>query len=430
MLNNLLQMLYNLVDAFFLGRVSAAAIAAPSISFALIYFLVVFGLGFSVAGTTLIAQSTGRGDRRRADFYAGQTAFILLVLGFAISAIGVAATPALLRLMQVPEDAYEYTRQYMTIIFSGMPLMFGSFLLRATMEGVGNSVTPLLLQVGTIALNVVLDPILIFGWGPIPRMEVAGAAYATVFSRGVGAVVALVILARGRRGIRVRLADLRPDWTAIRRIARIGLPSAIGQALPAFGFTVLQGIVNTFGVAVVAAFGVGNRIVSLFNMPAIGFAQATTSVVGRRLGARRKDQALTAVRQSVLTVFAFIASGMTLTFFFGAYFIRFFVDDPATIAYGAQLFRVLSPSVVAYPLFTVTTGAFQGGGDTKPVMVLNVSRLWLVRVPLAWLLAVALAWGPMGIWWAMFASNLVTAAIGFAWLSRGHWLHKINPDEI
>ncbi|MFW5688475.1 MAG: MATE family efflux transporter [Spirochaetota bacterium] len=430
MLNNLLQMLYNLVDAWFLGRISAAAVSAPTISFTLIFFLVVFGLAFSMAGTTLIAQSKGRGDMERANFYAGQTTTLLMAMSVVISIVGLLATPTLLRVMQVPAEAFDYTRQYMTIIFAGMPFMFVSFILRAVLQGVGDSMTSLIVQVITILLNVVLDPILIFGLGPFRALEVAGAAYATVFARLVAAAVSAWILIKGRRGIRVTLANLKPDWAAMRRITQIGLPSAIGQAVPAFGFTVLQSVVNSLGTAVVAAFGIGNRIVSLFNMPAIGFSQATTSVVGQRLGAGRKDQAITAVKQSVLTVFIFIATGMTLTFFFGASFIRFFLDDPEVIAYGEELFRILSPSVVIFALFTVTTGAFQGGGDTKPVMYLNVGRLWGLRVPLAYLLAIVLAWGPAGIWWSMFVSNLVTATVGFAWLARGTWLHKIDPATI
>ncbi|MFW5685894.1 MAG: MATE family efflux transporter [Spirochaetota bacterium] len=430
MLNNLLQMLYNLVDAWYLGRIGAAAVSAPTISFTLIFFLVVFGMAFSMAGTTLIAQSKGKGDMERANFYAGQTTTILFAMSIAISAIGLVATPTLLRLMQVPAETFEYTRQYMTIIFAGLPFMFVSFLLRAVLQGVGDSMTPLIVQIVTIVLNVVLDPILIFGWGPIPALEVAGAAYATVFARLVAAVISAWLLLRGTRGIRITAANLRPDRGAMRRIVDIGLPSAIGQAVPAFGFTVLQGIVNTLGTGVVAAFGIGNRIVSLFNMPAIGFSQATTSIVGQRLGAGRKDQAITAVRQSVLTVFIFIATGMTLTFFFGSSFVRFFVDDPEVISHGRELFRILSPSVVIFALFMVTTGAFQGGGDTKPVMVLNVTRLWGIRVPLAYVLIMALGWGAPGIWWAMFASNLVTATAGFYWLSRGRWLHKIDPATI
>lgn len=430
MLNNLLQMLYNLVDAFFLGRIGPAAVAAASISFTMIFFMVVFALSFSMAGTTLIAQSKGKGDMERANFYAGQTTTILMAMSVAVTALGLLFTPALLRVMNVPAEAFEYTRQYMTIIFAGMPFMFVSFLLRALLQGVGNGTTPLIVQFVTILLNVVLDPLLIFGIGPFPALEVAGAAYATVLSRMVAAGVSLLILIRGSNGIKLRVANLKPETAAMRRIVRIGFPAAIGQAVPAFGFTVLQGIVNTLGTSVVAAFGIGNRIVSLFNMPAIGFSQATTSIVGQRLGAKRPDEAVEAVKQSVFTVGVFIVIGMTLTFFFGGSFIRFFVDDPDVIAYGADLFRILSPSVVIFALFTVSLGAFQGGGDTKPVMILNIARLWGLRVPLSYLLALGLSWGPVGVWWSMFASNLLTAVAGFLWLRRGTWLRKINVDEL
>ncbi|MCK4515306.1 MAG: hypothetical protein KAU31_08615, partial [Spirochaetaceae bacterium] len=242
--------------------------------------------------------------------------------------------------------------------------------------------------------------------------------------------VALSILVRGRRGVRLQLRHMKPDWHAIKRLASIGLPASIGQGLSAFGFTVLQGVVNTFGTAVVAAFGIGNRIVGLFNMPAIGFSQATTALVGQRLGAKRKDQAITVVKQSVITVAIFIVLGMTLTFFFGSSFIRFFVADPEVVQYGATMFRIISMSVVLFALFTVTIGAFQGGGDTKPVMFLNIGRLWGLRLPMAYLLAIALNWGPDGIWWSIFFSNLVTAAAGFLVLRRGRWLSKINPDAI
>lgn len=430
MLNNLLQMLLNLADAFFLGRLGAAAVSAPTISFNLIFFLVVFGMSFGMAGTTLIAQSKGRGDQERVDFYVGQATTVLMTMSVVIGALGVSLGPSILRLMQVPEDAFEFTRQYMTIIFAGMPFMFLTFLLRSALQGVGNSITPLAVQGLAIGLNLILDPLVIFGVGPFPRLEVAGAAYATVFSRAVAGAVAVMILVRGKRGLRLRARNLRPDWNAIKRLASIGLPASIGQGLAALGFTVLQSVVNTFGVAVVAAFGVGNRIVGLFNMPAIGFSQATTSLVGQKLGAKRKDLAIQVVKQSVATVAVFIVISMTLTFFFGSSFVRFFVDDPEVIQYGATMFRIISMSVVLFAMFMVTTGAFQGGGDTRPVMFLNIFRLWGLRLPVAYLLAIVAGVGPDGIWWSIFISNLITATMGFLVLRRGRWLSKIDPDVI
>lgn len=427
---NLLQMLYNLADAFFLGKISAEAVAAPSISLNIVMFLIVSGIGLATAGTTLISQSKGKEDHERVDFYLGQMTLLLTALSVLLSLIGVAFAGPLLSLLQVPENAFSGTLSYLRIILSGMPLMFLFFVLQAAMQGIGDSVTPLKIQGLAIALNVGLDPLLIFGVGPFPRLEVEGAAIATVIARGIASVLALLILLRGSKGMRLRGENLVPSWEAQRRLLGIGLPLAIGQGVASLGFLVLQGIVNSFGTAVVAAFGVGSRIINLFTMPAIGFSRATASLVGQSIGARRPETAKTVVKQSILTVFVFISLAMTLVFTFGASVTRFFVDDPAVISYGQVMFRVISLSVIPFAMFMVSNGAFQGGGDTRPVMFLNMGRLWAIRVPLAALLALGLSMGPTGIWLAMLASNLVTATLGFIILSKGRWLYKMSPETI
>ena len=426
MLTNLLQVTYNLVDAWFLGRVSAEAVSAPSIAFSVVFFLGVFGMGFSQAGTTLVSQAHGAGNRRQVDFYAAQTVSLVSVTGIVVGLVGVLAIDTLLGLLRVPPAAEMQTRVYMQIIFSATPFMFFFFVLQGIMQGVGDSVTALWVQLATVTLNGVLDPLLIFGVGPFPEMGVAGAATATLVSRGVSAAAILVILFRGRRHLTIHAADLRPRRRAWRTLVGIGIPLATGQAVAALGFTVLQGVVNGFGVAVIAAFGVGNRIIGMFNMPAIGLSRATAALVGQELGAGREDGARRAVRIGVLAMLAFIVPAMSLTFLFGHSVVRFFVDDPAVIAHGATLFRIVSVSVVPFTLFTVINGAFQGGGDTRPVMVLSIIRLWGIRVPLAMLFAWRLGLGPAGIWYAMFVSNILTATAGFLILRTGRWLRRIE----
>ncbi len=425
MLTNLLQMTYNLVDAWFLGRVGAAAVSAPAMSFSFIMFLAVFGIGFSMAGTTLVSQAHGAENGDRVNFYASQTVTIVGSLGVIAGIIGYFAAPMLLTLLQAPLEAFEYARVYMQIIFAGIPLMFFFFIMQALLHGLGDSVTPLKIQLGTVILNVILDPIFIFGFGPIPAMEVAGAATATVISRSIAAVVAIVVLVRGRHGITIVPAYLRVNRGALRQFIEIGLPNSLGQGISALGFTVLQGVVNGFGVAVVAAFGIAGRIISLFNMPAIGLSKATAALVGQERGADKPEQARRVVTLSVLSMLVLIVPGMTFTFFFGNSLVRFFVDDPAVIAHGATLFRIVSVSVIPFTLFTVFNGAFEGGGVTRPVMALNILRLWGLRVPLALLLSAHPRLGANGIWIAMFLSNVVTATAGFLWLRRGTWLQKI-----
>ena len=430
MAGNLLQTLYNLVDTFYLGKLGREAISAPSISFSIIFFMVVFAFGFSAAGTTLISQAKGKNDAAKVDFYLGQTATIMLVLGFFSSLLGFIITPFLIKLLGVPEETVLYTRQYMRIIFMGLPFMFMSFILQAALHGIGDSLTPLLIQTGTILLNVVLDPLLIFGFAFIPAMGVRGAAIATVISRFAGSIAALLMLARGRRGVRLTLANMKPDRNAFRLLIKIGVPSSIGQSVSALGFTVLQGIVNSFGTSVIAAFGVGNRLISLFNMPAMGFSRATAVLVGQSLGAKNKRRAWDVVRQSTITIGIFILIGMTLMFFKGSSMVRIFIDDPEVLMYGREMFRIVSASIVFFALFTIIMGALQGAGETRPTMLLNVARLWVLRVPLAYLFSHVMNLGPAGIWWSMFVSNLAVGAFSFVIVSKGNWMDRIDPDNI
>jgi putative MATE family efflux protein len=348
--------------------------------------------------------------------------------GVVVGVVGALSVEPLLGLLRVPTAALEDTRIYMRIIFAAIPFMFFFFVLQGVLQGVGDSVTALKIQFVTVTLNAVLDPLLIFGVGPIPALGVAGAATATLVSRVLSAVAILVILFRGKEGLRIHARDLWPRDGAWRKLIDIGVPLATGQGIAALGFTVLQGVVNGFGVAVIAAFGVGNRIIGLFNMPALGLSRGTAALVGQELGAGREAGAKKVVRLSIVAMLTFIVPAMVFTFFFGNEVMRFFVDDPEVIAQGAILFRVVSVSVIPFTLFTVINGAFQGGGVTRPVMVLSILRLWGIRVPLAMFLAWNLALGPVGIWYSMFVSNILTATLGFLLLRRGSWLKRLDLD--
>jgi len=430
MAGNLVQTLYNLTDTYFLGKLGKAELSAPTIAFPIIFFLILFGIGLSMAGTTLIAQARGRGSEGRVDYYLGQSTSILMITSVLIALAGIVLARPLLVLLQTPENVFSFTLDYMIIIFSGLPFMFGFLVLQSSMQGIGRTVVPLILQAGTVAVNIALDPLLIFGVGPFPSMSVRGAAVATVIARGIGSAIAFAILFRGRRGLRLSWEHMKLNRQSVRLFLRIGLPSSFGQAVSALGFTVLQGIVNSFGTAVIAAFGVGNRLISLFNMPAMGISRAATTLVGQNLGGRKVKEARRTIALSILVIQAFLIPSMLLVFFYGSYFVRFFVDDPETIRYGAELFRVVAPSVVFFGLFHAVTGALQGAGDTRPVMVLNIARLWLLRIPVVYLLAFLFDAGPASIWWGMFVSNMVTALMGLFYLRKGTWVNALDPAEL
>ena len=347
-----------------------------------------------------------------------------------LSLIGIVFTDPLLRILAVPEETYEYTRQYIRIVLLGLPFMFMTFVLQAALHGIGNSITSLVIQIITVGLNVLLDPLLIYGIGFFPRLEVRGAAIATVIARVVSSAIAFTILLRGRKGVRLIARNMIPEKHAMRMLLKIGVPASVGQSVSALGFTVLQGVVNSFGTATIAAFGIGNRIISLFNMPAMGFSRATAVLVGQSLGAKNRKQAWQVIKLSVIIIAIFIIAGMSFMFFKGSSFVRLFVDDPEVLALGSSLFRIVSVGVVFFAMFMVLTGALQGAGDTKTVMYLNLGRLWIVRVPLAYLMGYTMNLGPNGVWYAMLISNVLVSGVGFFVVERGKWQDKINPDEI
>ncbi len=430
---NLLQTLYNLIDTWFLGRLGAEALSAPSITMNISNFLIVFGTAFSIAGTTLISQTYGANshDQERIDFLASQVFLINILMSVVVMVLGVLLTGPLCTLMRVPVGlTYDYTYAYMSLTFLGMPFMFTDMILRGTLQGMGNSVTPLVVQLVAVLLNLVLDPIFIFGLGPVPAMGVAGAATATNIARFVSFAIGMYILLSGCKGLRVRKKYLRPDGACYRLIFRIGLPAALGQAFSSLGFAVIQGVVNSFGPAVIAAFGVGNKITGLFNMPAMGISQGVAVVSARKLGEDKPKEAEKVCTIGMVITGVFISLGMCYCFFFGKDLMRFFVDDPEVIAYGVQFFHVISFSVAIFAVYTVITGAFQGGGVTRPVMMFNIVRLWGLRVPLSYLLPLVFGMGTMGIWIAMVTSNLVVSIWAFALFATGSWKHKIDMSRI
>ncbi|MDT8299761.1 MAG: MATE family efflux transporter, partial [Spirochaetaceae bacterium] len=374
--------------------------------------------------------SFGKGDSLRVNLYLGQMTAFLLVLSLVIGAAGIIITPGILRLMKTPSDVSVYAAPYMRIIFAGLPFMFLTVVQQFAYQGIGNGIVPLAVQGVSVLLNVILDPLFIFGLGRFPAMGVAGAAWATIIARSIAAGISMWLLVSGSRGLKLKLSAMRPKRKELGFLIRIGLPSALGQSTTALGFTVLQGVINSFGTPVIAAFGIANRLIGLFNMPAMGVGQATAALVGQSLGANRPDEAKRTVHMALISVFVFLMVTMSFSFFFGNQFTRFFVDDPEVIRYGAQLFRVVSVSVVFFGMFMVYNGVFQGAGYTKVGMILGITRLWGIRLPLALLIGRGLGFGASGIWWAMFISNLAVYLAALVMYRRETWMTALKSEEV
>ncbi|MCB1184149.1 MATE family efflux transporter [bacterium] len=424
----LVQTLYNLVDAFWLGKLGKTALVAPTITMNIVFVGIALAMGLGQAGTTLVSQYKGAGRPGRMAAAAGQSMVLQMVAGSLFAVVGLVFAGPLLRLLQTPPDAFADSLVYMRWILVGVPLMFLFHTYQSILFGLGDTVGPMRVNLISVAVNVVLDPILIFGWGPVPAMGVAGAAAATVIARGLASLLALRELLAGD-GFRIRARDLRWDGALLLRLLRIGLPLSVGSTATSLGFTLLIGIVNGFGSSVTAAFGVGHRVILMVSVPAMALGQANATAVGQNLGAGKPDRASLSVRRSAFLITAFLLPLTTLTYFFGSHVTHWFVADPEVVAYGADLFRITSFSVFAFSLILVLFGAFQGSGRTVPVMVVNTGRLWAVRIPVTLLLTQVWHWGPNGLWWAMNLSNLIAGTAAFAWFLRGDWKSAVIEQD-
>ncbi|MEF8772032.1 MATE family efflux transporter [Halodesulfurarchaeum sp.] len=452
-LSQMLQVGYNLADTFWVGRVGQEAVSALSYSWPLVFLMISIAGGFTVAGTVLVSQNKGAGRDERVNFAAGQTiAFVVVVAAF-FSVIGYILTPWLVGLIGATPGSLEFTLavEYTRTIFVGVVFMFGFFIFQALLRGWGDTRTPLYLMAFGVALNVILDPFLILGFqGNVlltalgfEQLEatllavtgfegfgVQGAAIATVFSRGVGAVLGMFWLFSGKVGIHLSLSDLKLELEMVRRIIVLGAPSSVEQSTRALGITVLTALVALAGDDAVAALGIGNRLNSLVFLPALGLARGTETVVGQNLGSEQVGRAKRAVGYSSAIVAGVLAVLSLVAYLFAEPITAAFIPgEPNVIAIGADYLKIIGPTFLFIGVFQVVQGAFRGSGSTRLAMVFAILSLWVFRLPPAYILLDWFGMGETGVWFAIALSNVLSMIAASLYFFRGTWTERVVEDE-
>nr|WP_181685047.1 MATE family efflux transporter [Halorhabdus salina] len=449
----LLQVTYNIADTLWLGRLSADAVGAISLAFPLIFLLIAVAGGFTTAGAILVAQYTGAKGDRSAGLVTGQTVSFVSLLSVVIGVVGFFYTRPALEILpsdaQTAASVIPLAADYMEVIFMGIPLMFGFFVFSALMRGYGDTRTPMFVMVVSVGLNVILDPFFIFGFANNPLftwlglggleaslqattgftgLGIEGAALATILSRGVGTAIGLWLLFGTGIGPAVTFEHLRPDLSVIEDIIRLGTPSMVEQSTSALAMITLTAMIVTFTPPVVAAYGLGNRLISLVFLPAMGLGRAIDTMVGQNLGADRADRASRATwlaagtGAAVMTVVAVIAVLFTEPIV--AVFMGDVPDAAATIANGVEYVRIRSVEFAFIGVTQVILGAFRGAGNTRTAMVISILTLWIGRVGSVYALVFVLEWGATGVWVGMALGNIVGAVVGVAWFLRGTWKER------
>lgn len=421
---NLFQTAYNLADTFWLGQYSTDALAAISFAFPMVFLLISLGMGISVAGSVLVAQYIGADEERKAEYAASQTMTFAVLVSVLLGGVGYFFVEDFLWVMGASADVLPLASSYMEVVALGLMFMFGFAVFIALMRGYGDTITPMLVMFGSVVLNIVIDPFLIFGWWVFPEMGIQGAAVATVFSRGLALVVGLAIMFRGHRGVEIHLRDMVPEFSYLRRLARIGLPASIEGTGRALSMNLLLFIVATFSDPVVAAYGIGTRVFSVIFLPAIAVARGVETMTGQNIGANKPDRAEQAANLAAKVLFGILTLAGIIVFVFPEPIVSVFVGaDQANAAQvveaGTQFLRYVALTFGFIGIMRAYTGSFRGAGKTLTAAAISVLTLGVIRFPIAWV-----ASGPLsetGIWLSFAISNVIGAIIAYAWYQRGMW---------
>ena len=450
-LTNVMQVGYNLADTFWVGRLGQDAVSALSFSWALVFLVISLAAGFSVAGTVLVAQNKGADNADRVDHVAGQTIGLVVMLSAVLSVVGYLLAPWLLSLIgaQPGSNVFELSLVYTRTMFIGIPFVFGFFVFQSLLQGWGDTRTPMYLMGLGVLLNVLVDPFFILGfqdnvlfaWFGLQGLEsnlyamtgfagfgVQGAALATIASRGIGAVIAIALLLSGWVGIQPSPSDFRVQFETVKKIVRVGAPASVEQSTRALGVTVLTALVALAGAEAVAAYGIGNRLLSLVFLPALGLARGTETVVGQNLGADQIRRAKTAVYASSGLIAGVLVLVSVGAWVFASQIVGVFITgtgSEAVVEIGADYLRIIGPTFAALGVFRIVQGGFRGSGSTRLAMSFSILSLFVFRVPPAYALIAWTDLGATGVWYAIAFSNVAVAVVAGLWFLRGTWTDAV-----
>lgn len=434
MMSSLLQTAYNLIDTLWLGRLPAPenelAVSAVSLAWPFVMLMVAIEMGLGIAGIALISQNTGAKRYEEARRDAGQMYFIFILFSILLGAVGYFMAEPFLELITSPgSEVVEPAAAYLQIIFIGFPSLITFAAFTFSLRAWGDTITPTLVMGASVFINILLDPIFIFGIGPVPHMGIRGAAVATTLSRTIGLMIAIHMLYHRKVGLWITLDHLKPDWNRIKKFFKIGIPATIARALDSSEFLVFAAALTYLPMhtSVLAAYGVGGRILGLSFVVMWGLGMALTTVVGQSLGADKKDRAEEAARKGMLVmVILMSAIALMLVAIRGEAF-NFFIDDASddVVRIGGEFLLILAIGAPFFAIFEAVSATLNGAGQTKQQLGISVTRLWVLRIPLLLILAFAMGMDSTGAWLAIALSNVGSGTVAYMVYRKGWWKKKV-----
>lgn len=424
LLGNVLQVLQNTIDSIWVGRyVGAEALGTVSISFPLIFAMISMVAGITMASSILVSQYRGAGDEAMVQRTITTSFSILTLGGVIVTAAGILLRYPLLELIQTPAEILDDSATYFGIFMAGTIPMFLYFTISAILRGLGDSKTPLKFMAIATFLNIVLDPLMILGVGPFPKMGVAGAALATTLAQCVASGLLLRWVLKNSSSFRFDSSFWRWDMSLVKTILKIGIPAGLQQVLVSFSMVSVTTIINTFGSNTVAAYGAASRLDSMAFMPSMSMGMAVSALVGQNVGAGKFDRVTAIVRWSNGMAAAVTGLVGLLAITNPTILMKLFTSDAAVLAEGSRYLQVMGFVYVPMALTFTLGGVMRGAGDTMSAMVFTIISLWVFRVPLAYYLSRSL--GSQGIWYGIAISSAAGLIIQYLYYLTGRWKRQV-----
>ncbi|KYG74872.1 putative MATE family efflux protein [Roseivirga ehrenbergii] len=420
-LEMLMESTFALVDMIFVSQVSTNAIATVVLTESVITLVYALAIGLSMAATAVVARRTGEKDMAGASKTAVQAIFLGTIIATVIGVFGIIYPKEILGLMGGEPDLIEEGYRYTQIMIGGNITVVLLFLINAVFRGAGNASIAMWTLVLSNGINIILDPMFIFGFGPIPAYGVEGAAIATNIGRGVAVIGQLVVLFMGGSRIKVGLKDLVFRGKIMWGLIKVSL-GGIGQfIIGTSSWVILTRIISEFGSDVLAGYGISIRVMMFTMMPAWGMSNAAATLVGQNLGAGQPDRAEKSVWTTAKYNAIFMVSISVIYLLFAKTIVGWFKGDIAVVEAGALSLQVIAAGYVFYAYGMVLTQSFNGAGNTKVPTVINFFCFWLFQIPVAYVAALVLGWGPLGVYLAITLSETLIAAVSWYWFKKGKW---------
>jgi putative MATE family efflux protein len=412
---------FAVVDIYFVGKLGASAVATVGLTETYLFLLYSIGMGLSVAVTAIIARRIGEKKREEAGKSAIQAIFIAFLVSIPFSLAGIFYSKDLLALMG--GDAWSIAEGYRYTVWmlgGNMVIMF-LFIINAIFRGAGDAAIAMKVLWIANGINIILDPLLIFGWGPVPALGIEGAAVATTVGRGIGVTVQLYVLAKGGKHIQAKLGQVKIYKDLIINLLKTSA-GGVGQMIVAMtSWIFIMRILSAVGSEAVAGATIALRIIMFTMMPAWGLSNAAATLVGQNLGAGNPERAEQSVWKIGFYNMIFLVGVSLIYFIWNRDMMMIFTDDKRVIEIGAEWLRIMSYSYFVYGWWMVSVQAFNGAGDTKTPTKINLVFFWLIQIPLSYLFAIVFNWEHSGVFWAVFISETSVGLFTLWLFSKGKW---------